>query len=139
LDGFEVIFATERGAVAKADQLTIKSLSRSLIFTLSQARWLYHCKVCSTERSKRILHRLVRRHREQEPIALLEMEASSNFQHPISWKDINPTDYNGLLLAGGHAPGTSLTRSTDNLQNRHEAVLGKSRIATEGCCILEFE
>jgi putative intracellular protease/amidase len=41
-----------------------------------------------------------------EPIAFYEqMTGTSAFQSPLSWLDLDVTEYDGLLLAGGHAPG----------------------------------
>lgn len=34
-----------------------------------------------------------------------EMIASPELRSPISWRDLNPADYDALWLAGGHAPG----------------------------------
>jgi putative intracellular protease/amidase len=34
-----------------------------------------------------------------------EMLTAPRFQDPISWASVDPGDYDGLLLAGGHAPG----------------------------------
>jgi hypothetical protein len=28
-----------------------------------------------------------------------------NFTSPLAWGDVEPSDFDGLLLAGGHAPG----------------------------------
>jgi putative intracellular protease/amidase len=30
---------------------------------------------------------------------------ATGFQQPLAWADLRPSDYDGLLLAGGHAPG----------------------------------
>ncbi len=34
-----------------------------------------------------------------------EMTATEEFRNPLSWADLRPDEYDGLLLAGGHAPG----------------------------------
>lgn len=34
-----------------------------------------------------------------------EMQADPAFRAPIAWADINPDDFDGLILPGGHAPG----------------------------------
>lgn len=34
-----------------------------------------------------------------------QMAASPAFQHPIRYADIDPADFHGLVLPGGHAPG----------------------------------
>jgi putative intracellular protease/amidase len=41
-----------------------------------------------------------------EPIAFYkEMTSSEAFRAPLSWLDLDPTTFEGLLLPGGHAPG----------------------------------
>lgn len=43
---------------------------------------------------------------EPEPVAFYrELEQDPAFAHPIAWADIEPGDYDGLYLAGGHAQG----------------------------------
>ena len=34
-----------------------------------------------------------------------ELERDAAFRAPVSWDTVEPADYDGLLLAGGHAPG----------------------------------
>lgn len=34
-----------------------------------------------------------------------ELTAAKEFRAPIAWSEIEPTDYDGLVLPGGHAPG----------------------------------
>jgi putative intracellular protease/amidase len=43
---------------------------------------------------------------EDEPKAFYaEMQADAGYRSPIAWADIEPADFDGLILAGGHAPG----------------------------------
>jgi len=43
---------------------------------------------------------------EHEPIDFYrQMERSPEFTHPIAWHEIVAEDHDGLILAGGHAPG----------------------------------
>jgi len=43
---------------------------------------------------------------EPEPIAFYdEMIRTETFGSPVSWRDLDVTSYDGLLLPGGHAPG----------------------------------
>src|SRR6266516_4214307 len=43
---------------------------------------------------------------EPEPQQLYrEMTGTAPFQSPIAWADLQPDQYDGLILAGGHAPG----------------------------------
>jgi protease I len=37
--------------------------------------------------------------------AYLKMSRSEEFMNPVSWEKIDPNDYDGILLPGGHAPG----------------------------------
>lgn len=37
--------------------------------------------------------------------AYAELERSFEFQNPIPWSEINPNEFDGLILPGGHAPG----------------------------------
>jgi putative intracellular protease/amidase len=54
-----------------------------------------------------------------EPLAFYrEMVASPEFQAPIGWADIRPRDYDGLILAGGHAPGMRQYLSSPVLRDR---------------------
>ena len=75
--GHEVVFATERGGVAPA---TDQRLLDGVMFGKLGA--------------------------EPEPIAFYrEMRDAPEFRAPIAWEAIEPGDYDGLLLPGGHAPG----------------------------------
>jgi len=78
MEGFEVVFATENGTAPKADTM----LTNPEGFVM---------KTLAAEYEARQFYK--------------EMEQSGSFQAPISWGSIRPADYNGLLLAGGHAPG----------------------------------
>src|SRR5204863_6848966 len=43
---------------------------------------------------------------EAEPIELYEqLVETAAFRDPVAWSRIDPRDYDGLILAGGHAPG----------------------------------
>lgn len=37
--------------------------------------------------------------------AYQEMQQTAEFQHPIKWSEIDPNQYDGILLPGGHAKG----------------------------------
>lgn len=74
--GHEVVFATERGARPAADPLLLSGV----IFGQLGA--------------------------EPEPKAFYaEMEQSPEFMSPMAWTDVEPSAYDALFLAGGHAPG----------------------------------
>jgi putative intracellular protease/amidase len=49
------------------------------------------------------------------------MSDSEAFKHPIRWSEINPSDYNGLLLCGGHAPGMKQYLENEELQQKVSA------------------
>lgn len=73
--GHEVVFATEHGAIPQADPL----LLTGVLFG----------KLGADEAPKRHYR---------------ELEAHHAFRNTLRWKDIVPTDFDALLLPGGHAP-----------------------------------
>jgi putative intracellular protease/amidase len=74
--GHDVVFATERGAVAACDPLLVEGV----IFGELGAK--------------------------PEPKALYaEMAASKELRTPITWSSIEPSSYDALVLPGGHAQG----------------------------------
>ena len=74
--GHDVVFATEAGAVPAADPL----LLTGVVFGQFGA--------------------------EPEPIAFYrELEADPAFRAPVTWASLDPDEFDGLVLAGGHAPG----------------------------------
>jgi putative intracellular protease/amidase len=74
--GHEVVFATELGVSPAADQ----RLLDGVLFGKLGA--------------------------EPEPAAFYRrMTASPAFRSPTAWAQVDPADYDGLILAGGHAPG----------------------------------
>jgi putative intracellular protease/amidase len=88
--GHEVVFATERGGAAPA---TDPRLLTGVIFGQLGA--------------------------EPEPIAFYrELEQAPEFKSPIAWADIAPADYDGLVLAGGHAPGMRQYLASPILQQK---------------------
>lgn len=55
---------------------------------------------------------------EPEPKAFYqEMLADPLFDAPVSWSDVQPSQFDGLLLAGGHAPGMRQYLSSDELRH----------------------
>jgi putative intracellular protease/amidase len=74
--GHEVVFATENGATPAADPL----LLTGVLFGKLGA--------------------------EPEPIAFYrELEKAPEFLRPQKWSELDPKSFDGLFLAGGHAPG----------------------------------
>jgi putative intracellular protease/amidase len=87
--GHEVVFATERGAVPRCDP----KLLTGVIFGKLGA--------------------------DPEPIAFYrELEQSPEFRTPITWDAMDPADYDGLVLPGGHAKGMRQYLASDLLQRK---------------------
>jgi len=75
--GHHVVFATEAGGVAPAaDPLLLSGVLFGQLGAEPEPKRLY-----------------------------AEMIETSAFQQPINWRDLAPSDFDALLLAGGHAPG----------------------------------
>ena len=87
--GHEVVFATEHGATPECDP----KLLSGVIFGKLGAY--------------------------PEPVAFYrELEQAPEFRTPITWDAIEPGDYDGLLLAGGHAPGMRQFLGSELLQQK---------------------
>jgi putative intracellular protease/amidase len=87
--GHEVVFATEHGDVPECDP----KLLTGVIFGKLGA--------------------------DPEPIAFYrELEQAPAFRAPITWDAIEPAEYDGLLLPGGHAPGMRQYLASDLLQRK---------------------
>src|SRR5690348_5187987 len=88
--GHEVVFATERGGSAPAaDPL----LLTGVLFGKLGA--------------------------EPEPKAFYaEMTQAPEFQHPLAWSALQPSDYDALVLPGGHAPGMRQYLGSEVLQKQ---------------------
>lgn len=75
--GHQVVFATERGgAPAQADPLLLTGVIFGQLGADPEPRSFYR-----------------------------ELVASSEFQAPIAWRDIEPASFDGVILPGGHAKG----------------------------------
>jgi putative intracellular protease/amidase len=87
--GHQIVFATEHGAAAACDP----RLLTGVIFGRLGA--------------------------DPEPIRFYEQLAQSReFRDPITWDAIEPDDYDGLILAGGHAPGMRQYLASPALQDK---------------------
>jgi putative intracellular protease/amidase len=75
-NGFKVIFSTEKGKIGRTDPLLITGVIFGKLGAKPEAIAAYQ-----------------------------ELEKDIYFQHPISYKDIKPEEYDLLLLPGGHAKG----------------------------------
>ena len=47
-----------------------------------------------------------------------DMEADEEFRAPLSWEDVKPEEFDGLILPGGHAPGMRQYLGSDSLQRK---------------------
>ena len=74
--GHEVVFATESGSAGKADPKVLDGVLFGQLGPEPEARAHYEAMI-----------------------------ASAAFQSPIRWVDIDPDEYDGLFLVGGHAKG----------------------------------
>jgi putative intracellular protease/amidase len=74
--GYTVVFATERGATPACDPRLLVGVIFGLLGAAPEPKRFYR-----------------------------ELEQARGFQAPITWRDIEPESYDGLLLPGGHAPG----------------------------------
>lgn len=78
--GCHVVFATPEGVKAEEDRRMISGQGLG------------------------ILSRLLRANREGR-LALEKLKKSKEFNSPISYKEASKTDFDGIVLSGGHAPG----------------------------------
>src|SRR3954470_6302897 len=74
--GHEVVFATEKGDKPAADPLLLTGVLFGQLGAEPEPKRFYR-----------------------------EMEDDAAFARPLSWRDVDPAAYDGLYLAGGHAPG----------------------------------
>ena len=75
-NGHEIVFATEQGATPAADPKLLEGVLFGQLGADPEAKAFY-----------------------------AELAASPAFQKPLRWADIAPASFDGMLLAGGHAPG----------------------------------
>ncbi|HEY2746035.1 MAG TPA: type 1 glutamine amidotransferase domain-containing protein [Polyangia bacterium] len=88
-DGHEIVFATEKGGAPPAGDQRLLDGSLGALGPADEPRRLYD-----------------------------EMAASPAFTRPIAWSAIEPGEYNGLILPGGHAPGMRQYLGSTVLQDR---------------------
>jgi putative intracellular protease/amidase len=87
--GHEVVFATERGDKPAADPLLLTGVIFGKLGADPEPRAFYH-----------------------------EMDRSPAFEKPIAWAEIDPAAFDGLYLAGGHAPGMKQYLAGEVLQRK---------------------
>ena len=104
--GMQVVFATEKGAVPKADP-TLPSPDGVIMGTLGaewEARFFYS-----------------------------EMEKDDGFLHPIKWEDIDVQAYDGLFLCGGHAGGMKQYLESKALQQKIVEIFSANKMVAAVC------
>jgi len=74
--GYDVIFATEKGQTPRGDPRLLSGVIFGQLGAEPEPRRFYR-----------------------------ELERAAPFRNPIAWDAVNPHDYAGLILPGGHAPG----------------------------------
>jgi putative intracellular protease/amidase len=88
--GHQVTFATERaGVVPAADPRLLTGVLLGQLGAADEAAGFYR-----------------------------DLEASAEFRQPVSWTDLAPADFDGLILPGGHAPGMRQYLSAGVLQDK---------------------
>jgi putative intracellular protease/amidase len=88
--GHDVTFATENGdGAARADQRLIDGVLLGQLGAKDEPKRFYETMTSSVE-----------------------------YRSPIAWRDIDPIDFDGLLLPGGHAPGMRQYLSSQVLQEK---------------------
>ena len=90
--GHNVVFATPAGRTARADPKMVTGEGLGILSPLLKAD-------------------------ANGPSAYLYMEQSDAFRRPISYGEIRPVDFDGLLLTGGHAPGMRVYLGSGVLQS----------------------
>jgi putative intracellular protease/amidase len=97
--GHEIVFCTEKGGYAPcADQRLLDGVIFGRLGAAPQARAFYR-----------------------------ELERDDAFRRPVSWRKIDFSDYDGLLLPGGHAPGMRQYLSAQRLQEQVAAFFALGR------------
>jgi putative intracellular protease/amidase len=87
--GCEVVFATENGATPQADPLLLSGVIFGQLGAVSEPKRFY-----------------------------AEMQDAPGFRAPISYSDIVPGAFDGLLLPGGHAKGMRQYLASTELQGK---------------------
>lgn len=91
--GISLFFATPNATVAKADEIMLNGKGLFIWKNILKAR-------------------------KDAVIAYNEMIHTENFLHPISYAEINPEEYDGLLLPGGHHKGVKEYLESSILQEK---------------------
>jgi putative intracellular protease/amidase len=87
--GIEVVFATETGATPAADPLLLQGVLFGQLGAEPEAKAFYR-----------------------------ELAETEGFRAPLVWKDLEPTQFDGLLLPGGHAKGMRQYLESESLRKK---------------------
>jgi putative intracellular protease/amidase len=63
-----------------------------------------------------------------------EMIQSTEFQAPVSWSDVDPSDFDGLILPGGHAPGMRQYLASESLRQTVAAFWQRQTLPVGAIC-----
>ncbi|MBX7192557.1 MAG: type 1 glutamine amidotransferase domain-containing protein [Sandaracinaceae bacterium] len=103
--GHEVVFATEHGGRAPAcDPLLLSGVLFGQLGAEAEPKRFYR-----------------------------ELEGSPEFQAPVSWRTIDPSAFDGLVLAGGHAPGMKQYLASESLFEKVRAFFALGRPVAAIC------
>lgn len=103
-NGHEVVFATENGDRAYADPIMISGEG------LDPWGFIPGLK-------KFVLFGRILRARKDGRDAYLALQHNSSFRNPLKYSELKVEDFDGLLLAGGHAPGMRQYLENTELQS----------------------
>lgn len=90
--GIEVVFATERGTIPTGDPLLLTGVVFGQLGAEREAKTFYR-----------------------------ELVLTPGFQKPLSYDDVDPASFDGMLLAGGHAKGMRQYLESDVLRQKVRA------------------
>jgi putative intracellular protease/amidase len=102
--GYEVIFATENGDRAYADPIMISGEGLDPWGFIPGLKKLV------------LFGRLLRAHKDGRD-SYSAIQQNDSFLHPLKYSELNADDFDGLLLAGGHAPGMRQYLESSALQS----------------------
>jgi putative intracellular protease/amidase len=103
--GHSVVFATEAGATPAADPLLLTGVLFGKLGAGPEAKSFYS-----------------------------QLRLSPDFQHPLIWSSLRLSDYDALLLPGGHAPGMRQYLGSSLLQSKiAEFWIGSSKPVAAIC------
>lgn len=108
--GYEIIFSTENGNRAFCDPKLITGVLFGQLGAQKEAIAFYR-----------------------------ELEQDHNFLHPLRYKEINPADFDALLLPGGHAPGMKQYLESKTLQQKTAGFFELKKLVgsiCHGCIVL---